>query len=39
MPPRRKRAAAARRSARFAEQDAANEKAEEHANRDVRDRG
>ena len=34
MPPRRKRAAApARRSARFAEQDAANEKAEEHANR------
>ena len=33
MPPRRKRAAApARRSARFAEQDAANEKAEEHAN-------
>ena len=34
MPPRRKRAAGpARRSARFAEQDAANEKAEEHANR------
>ena len=34
MPPRRKRAAApARRSARFAEQDAANEKAQEHANR------
>ena len=34
MPPRRKRAAApARRSARFAEQDAANEKAEELANR------